>query len=321
MEINTVAILGGSGFIGRHICHLVAAQGYRARVAARDRERAKAQLILLPTVDVVEANVHDPGALREFVRGSEAVINLVGVLHDGRGAGSFQAAHVELAHKVAAACREEGVKRLLHMSALNADPGGPSKYLRTKGEAEAIVRASGLDTTIFRPSVVFGREDAFLNLFARLLRFSPVVVLACPGARFQPVFVEDVAAAFVKSLGDLASFGKSYDLCGPKVYTLRELVEFAGAATERRRLIIGLNDTLSYWQAFAMEWLPVKLMTRDNYHSMKADSVCHCAFPFGLAPAALEAVAPVYLAQKTPRSRYQRMRGRAGRNDSVNRES
>jgi NADH dehydrogenase len=313
MEINTVAILGGSGFIGRHICHVLAARGYRARVASRDRERAKRQLILLPTVDVVETDVHDPRALCAFVRGAEAVINLVGVLHEGRGPASFQQAHVELARKVVAACREAGIERLLHMSALNAHAAGPSRYLRSKGEAEAIVRESGLAFTVFRPSVVFGPEDTFLNLFARLLKVLPVVVLACPGARFQPVFVEDVAQAFVRALEDPASHGAAYDLCGPRVYTLRELVEFVAATTGRRRPVIGLNDTLSYWQAFALELLPGKLMTRDNYRSMKADSVCACPFPFGIAPTALEAAAPSWLAQRTPRARYQRLRARARR--------
>lgn len=313
MEITTICVLGGSGFIGRHICYQLAARGCRVRVPARDRERAK-QLILLPTVDVVTANVHDPADLSRVIAGTEAVINLVGVLHDGRAAESFRQAHVELARKVVTACRQNGVRRLLHMSALNADVNGPSAYLRSKGEAEAIVRQAGLEVTLFRPSVVFGRDDTFLNLFARLLRWMPVMVLASPNARFQPVFVEDVAAAFVKSLEDLGSFGRSYDLCGPKVYTLRELVEFVGAATGRRRPIIGLNDTLSYWQAFAMELLPVKLMTRDNYYSMKIDSVCNCDFPFGIRPAALEAVAPVWLKPETlPRMRYQRFRNRAGR--------
>lgn len=280
------------------------------RVATRDRERAKEQLILLPTVDVVAADVHDAGELREFMRGAEAAVNLVGVLHDGRASRSFREAHVELARKVAAACRECGIRRLLHMSALNAAPGGPSAYLRTKGEAEEIVRGAGLDVTIFRPSVVFGRDDSFLNLFAVLVKLAPVLFLACPHARFQPVFVEDVAAAFASSLEDLESIGKRYDLCGPKVYTLRELVEFVARALGRRRLVIGLNDPLSYLQAFALEFLPLKLMTRDNYYSMKADSVCACEFPFGIAPAALEAVAPSWLAQANPRSRYQRFRAR-----------
>jgi NADH dehydrogenase len=318
MEITTVAVLGGSGFIGRHVCQRLAAEGYRVRVATRDRERAKEQLILLPTVDLAAVDVHDPAQLAAFVDGADAVINLVGVLHDGSRERGFQAAHVELARKVAAACRERGVPRLLHMSALGASRDGPSRYLRTKGEAEAVVRESGLAWTLFRPSVVFGREDSFLNLFAALLRFAPVLALASPRTRFQPVFVDDVAAAFVKGLADLASHGRSYDLCGPRVYTLRELVEYVGRATGRRRMIIGLGDTMSYCQALVMEWLPVKLMTRDNYYSMKVDSVCGCEFPFAIVPTALEAVAPSWLGNRTPRARYQGLRGQAGRNEPVN---
>lgn len=314
MEITTIAMIGGSGFVGRHVCHQLAGEGYRVRVASRDRERAKDQLIFLPTVEVESVDVHDAQQLSAFVRGADAVINLVGVLHERSGAGSFQAAHVGLANKVVAACRDAGIQRLLHMSALHADRNGPSRYLRSKGEAEEIVRDSDLAWTLFRPSVIFGEGDNFLNLFAELLCFAPVVFLACPNSRFQPVFVEDVAAAFARSLKDPASVGKAYDLCGPKVYSLRELVEFVGLVTGRPRPIVGLNDTLSYWQAFAMEFLPVKLMTRDNYYSMQRDSVCDCAFPLGIDPTALEAVAPAYLAQRTPRRRYQWMRRRARRN-------
>jgi NADH dehydrogenase len=291
MQVTTVCLFGGSGFVGRHICHQLAAQGYRARVPTRDRERAK-QLLLLPTVELIEADVHDSREVARAVRGADAVINLVGVLHAGRGRQSFAQAHVELARKIIAACREAGVRRYVHMSALNADPGGRSAYLRSKGEAEAIVRASSLEVTVFRPSVIFGPEDGFLNLFATMVRLLPVIALGSPGARFQPVFVEDVAAAFVRSLEDVKSFGKSFDLCGPKIYALRELVEYVGRMIGYPRPIIGLNDTLSYWQAYAMEWLPVKLLTRDNYYSMKFDNVCHCEFPFGIRPAALEAVAP-----------------------------
>ncbi len=308
MDITTVCVIGGSGFIGRHVCRQLAAQGYRVRVPARDRERAKA-LILLPTVDVVAADIHDAAQLSQVIAGSDAVINLVGVLHEGRGSSSFAAAHVELPLKIVAACQQQGVRRLLHMSALNADAGAPSAYLRTKAGGEAIIRGSGLDVTVFHPSVVFGREDTFLNLFAQLQRVLPVMVLASPNARFQPVFVEDVALAFVKSLENLRSFGRAYDVCGPRVYTLRELVEFVGMAIGRPRPVIGLNDALSYWQAFAMEMLPVKLMTRDNFLSMKVDSVCNCDFPFGIQPAALEAVAPAWLTPgMTPRARYQRFR-------------
>jgi len=282
-------------------------------VATRDRERAKVELILLPTVEVSEVDVHDPAALAAFMHGAQAAVNLVGVLHQGRGNASFGEAHVELARKVIGACRAQGIGRLLHMSALNADPGGPSLYLRTKGEAERLVRESGLAWTVFRPSVVFGRGDGFLNLFATLVRIFPIVPLGSPDARFQPAFVEDVARAFEASLEDIGSHGRSYDLCGPKVYRLRELVEFVGAATGHRRPVIGLSDGLSRLQAAVMGLSPVKLLTLDNYRSMQVASVCNCEFPFGITPNALEGVAQTYLGHRTPRARYQEMRERARR--------
>lgn len=330
MEINTVAVLGGSGFVGRHVCQALAAAGYRVRVATRGRERAKEQLILLPTVEVAAVDIHDPQALAEFLRGAEAAINLVGVLHDGRGSSSFRAVHIELARKVVDACRKAGIGRLLHMSALGAAADAPSAYLRTKAEAEAIVSGSGLDWTIFRPSVIFGHDDNFLNLFAELLRLFPVIPLGSPDARFQPVFVDDVAAAFERSLTDLGSRGKRYDLGGPRVYTLRELVEFTAATTGHRRPIIGLSDGLSHAQAFAMEWFPVRqvmsalgmLLTRDNYLSMKVPSVCDSPLPFGIKPGALEALAPAWLGRQTPRAHYQQYRSQVRRyHEPVGRDS
>lgn len=313
MEIDRVCVIGGSGFVGSHIVQLLSAQRYLVRVPTRQRERAK-HLILLPTVDVLEANVHDATELASLVRGVDAVINMVGVLHDGRGERGFEQAHVALTRKVIAACETHGVRRLVHMSALGADVNGPSKYQRTKGAAEAMARAARLDWTIFRPSVVFGRGDRFLNLFATLQRLLPVMFLASPNARFQPVYVEDVAAAFVRSLTDRSTYGKAYDLCGPTVYTLRELVALVGAITGHPRTIVGLNDTLSYLQALAMELLPVKLMTRDNYYSMKVDNVSSDPFPFGIQPAAIEAVVPAYLGNDSPRARYRAYRDRARRN-------
>lgn len=315
MQINNVCVIGGSGFVGRHIVHLLVAQGRRVRVPTRNRERAK-QLIVLPTVDVVQADVHDDEKLRQMLTGMDAVINLVGILHEGRG-GDFRRTHIELPLRIARMCASLGVKRMVHMSALNAKANGPSSYLRSKGEAEDALKhaAQGLALSIFRPSVIFGREDKFLNLFAKLLKYFPVLFLASPRARFQPIFVEDVAHVFVLSLDKLDTFGKIYDLCGPKVYTLRELVEYAAQLTGRRRRIIGLGDRLSYLQAWAMEYLPVKLMTRDNYYSMKVDSVCGCDFPeiFGFKPSALEAVVPLYLTGRTPRGRYRGFRFKARR--------
>jgi NADH dehydrogenase len=290
----------------------LSAERYHVRVPSRDRERAKS-LILLPTVDVLDADVHDPATLARLVRGTDAVINLAGVLHDGRGSRSFAQTHVELTRKLIAACTQTGVRRYVHMSALGADVNGPSRYQRTKGAAETLVRESGLDWTLFRPSVIFGREDRFLNRFAWLLKFLPIVFLGRSRARFQPVFVEDVAAAMVASLGNRESFGKTYELAGPRVYTLRELVMLAGNLTGYRRPVIGLGDTLSYLQALTLEFLPGQLLTRDNYHSMQVDNVSTASFPFGIQPRALEAEAPTWLAAASPRARYRAYRGHARR--------
>jgi NADH dehydrogenase len=312
MDIRNICVIGGSGFIGRHIVHRLSAANCSVVVPTRRRERAKA-LLVLPAVDVVEADVQDAGALERMTRGADAVINLVGVLHDGRGNAGFEEAHVALSRKVIAACGRSGVKRLLHMSALGAGRSAPSRYLRTKAEAEDQVRASRLEWTIFRPSVVFGREDRFLNMFAGLLDRLPVVPLACPDARFQPVFVEDVAQAFVLALTDSGSVGLSYDLCGPHVYSLRELVNLVGEITGRRRRVVGLNAALSRLQSAVLEILPGRMMTRDNVRSMQVASVSDAAFPFGVRPASLESVAPEYLSGRTPRARYRAFRDHARR--------
>jgi NADH dehydrogenase len=308
-----VLVLGGSGFVGRHLASQLVNAGRRVIVPTRRRENAK-HLILLPTADVIEADIHDEATLARLVQGATAVVNLVGILNESRN-GDFARTHVELARKVVGACRAAGVRRLLHMSALGADPQGPSRYLATKGEAEAIVAASGLAWTIFQPSVIFGREDRFLNLFAQLERLLPVIALACPRARFQPVFVGDVARAFMRALPDDATHGQRYPLCGPKIYTLRELVAYVGELTGQRRPILSLGPTLSMLQARIMEWLPGPLMSRDNILSMRKDNVCGCAFParFGFAPAALEAVAPEYLSVTAARSRFDSYRAHGGR--------
>ncbi|HWQ40033.1 MAG TPA: complex I NDUFA9 subunit family protein [Burkholderiales bacterium] len=321
MNLQTVCVIGGSGFVGRHIAHLLTRRAIRTRVPTRRLERVKQELIILPTVDVIEASVHEPQTLARLVAGCDAVINLVGILHEERP-GDFTRVHTELPRRIVDACRAQGVKRLIHMSALKAAHNAPSEYLRSKAGGEQQVRvaeASGIRTTIFRPSVIFGRGDSFLTLFAQLARWAPVLPLACPNARFQPVWVEDVAAAIVGAITDSETFGQAYDLCGPKVYTLRQLVEYVLQVTRRRRWVIGLNETLSYLQAWGMEWMPVKLMTRDNLASMKVDNVCDCAFPaaFGLEPTPLEAVAPTYLAQHGPKARLNQLRLRARRQKEI----
>ena len=320
---QNVLVIGGAGFVGRHLVAALAARGARVTVPARRRERAK-PLILLPTVEVVEADVNQPGVLARLAAGRDTVINLAGVLHSRRGrrdergpndyGPDFARVHVELAQAVVAACRAAGVTRLLHMSALGADPKAPSEYLRSKGIGErAALAAEDLAVTVFRPSVIFGPEDSFLNLFALLAKFLPVIVLACPQARFQPVYVGDVVQSFLAALADRDARGKRYDLCGPKQYSLRELVQTVCAITRRRRLIVGLGGRLSMAQARILELLPVQLMTRDNVRSMQVPSVCSTPFPFGIEPAALEALAPSWLAPVSPRERYPALRTHAGR--------
>lgn len=314
MKINNVCIIGGSGFVGGHIAHLLTAQEINLRVPTRHRERAKS-LLVLPTADVVEADVHDPTELDQLLVGMEAVINLVGISN-----GDFVSAHVELPKKIVAACKRNNILRLLHVSALNANINGANNYLRSKGEGERVVMESDLKTTVFRPSVIFGPGDSFLNLFVDLVRRRlPVLSLTFPNAKLQPVSVENVAHVIVASLSAPTTFGQSYDLCGPKIYTLKQLVEYVAFITGHDLAVIGLNDSLSYLQVMIMKVFPGRLMARNNYFSMKVDSICNCdnannlAAVFGIRFTELEEVAPLYLAHLTPRGRYNGFRDREGR--------
>jgi uncharacterized protein YbjT (DUF2867 family) len=323
MKFGNVLVVGGSGFIGRHLVASLAGTGIKVTVPSRRRERAK-HLILLPTVDVVEANVMAPGVLERLCAGKPAVYNLVGILHGRRGrrdergpndyGPDFARVHVELPQAIVAACRASGARRLLHISALGASPTAPSEYLRSKGIGEqALLAADDLDVTVFRPSVVFGPEDTFLNRFAWFAKLLPAIAVPCPNAKFQPVYVGDVVRAMHFALEEPEARGKAFELCGPRVYTMKQLVEFVCAVTGRRRLVIGLPDRLSYLQAWMLEHLPGKLMTRDNYYSMQVANTCDAPFPFNLQPQALEALAPAYLASSGPRERYPQLRWRARR--------
>ena len=320
MELKNVLLIGGSGFVGGWIANRLCERGVRVTIPTRRRENAR-QLILLPMVELVEANVHDPRELAALMQGQDAVINLVGILHDadsrlpyGKG---FAAAHVELPKKIVAAMKETGVRRLLHMSALKAAVDGPSEYLRSKGEGDAAIVAamSDLDITVFRPSVIFGPGDSFLNMFAKLLRLFPVFPLGGGQARFQPVYVGDVADAFVASLTDRATFGGVFDLCGPRVYTLRQLVEYVGTLVGRPRKIVDLGDSgWAYLQAGLLWLLPNPPLSPDNLRSMAVDSVTDGLHGFpGWRPLPLESIAPSYLTAVKPKMRLDGYRCRAGR--------
>lgn len=313
MNPRKIVVLGGSGFVGRHVVNRLVAAGHRVVVPTRRREAAK-HLILLPTVDVVEADIHDARVLGRLLAGADAVVNLIGILNQERP-GGFRVAHSELAAKLVQACRDNAVQRLVQMSSLNADADGPSEYLRTKGQAEGIVAESGLAWTILRPSVIFGPEDSLTNTFACLMRWFPVVFLASPNARFQPVYVGDVATAVVGCLDNPATIRQRYPLCGPGTVSLRELVTLVGRVSGHERPVIGLGRLASRLQASFLERLPGRLLTRDNLDSMERDSVSDVPFPavFGVVPASLEAVLPGYLGPAHDRDRYAEMRVHSGR--------
>jgi uncharacterized protein YbjT (DUF2867 family) len=322
MHHSRILVLGGSGFIGTHLVSRLSAQGRRVVVPTRHRERAR-HLILLPTVDVVEIDPHAPGALAALLADCDAAINLVGVLQGRAGdpwGPDFGRAHVELPAALIEACRQRGVRRLVHVSALGVTDGGknslPSRYLRSKAAGEEKVRQSrGLDWTIVRPSVVFGAEDAFLNLFARLQRFLPVVALAKAEARFQPIWVGDVAQALVNALDSVNAVGKTYALAGPEVFTLRRLVALAGTWSGHPRPIVSLPPGLGRFVARLMELAPGRpLMSRDNLDSMSIDNVS--ARPIdpelGIVPMALSAMGPS-LYGRGPEARYDDWRAQARR--------
>ncbi|MHB8622043.1 MAG: complex I NDUFA9 subunit family protein [Sulfuricaulis sp.] len=302
MAIHNICMLGGTGFVGGRLAARLSAAGHDVVILSRHRERHR-DLLVLPTVRLVQGDVHDPEFLHQQFAGRDTVINLVGILNEtGRAGRGFARAHTELADKIIQACRQTGVGRVLHMSALHASVEAPSQYLRTKAMGEdAMHRGEGSDfhVTSFRPSVIFGPGDSLLNRFAGLLRLAPgFFPLACPEARFQPVFVEDVVRAFVESLDSYQTFGNRYDLCGPKVYTLHELVGYVAQQIGKRVRIIPLNAAGSYLQAAALEFVPGKPFSLDNYRSLQLDSVCERGFPdvFGITPAPLEEIAPGYLA-------------------------
>ena len=310
-----IGLLGGSGFVGRSLARQLTAAGYQVRVFTRRANGVVAGLSVLPDVQIVRlADPADPVALGAALAGCDAVVNLIGILHES-GSSSFANVHVRQTAALLSACPAAGVGRVIQISALGASSQAPSVYLRSNAEAEALVRAAPLAWTILRPSVIFGREDRFLNLFAELARLLPVLVLACPDARFQPIHVEDVARAVVRCLDVPDSIGQTLELGGPEVYTLRQLIDLVAGWTGVRPPVLGLGPGLSLLQAALFELLPVKLMTRDNVRSMEVPSVCTGPFPalLGFAPDPLALVAPTYLVPVSGRARYGDMRQRAGR--------
>jgi len=320
MRNNNICLLGGTGFVGYHLANRLTRHGYTVRILTRRRERHR-ELLVNPDISLIEADVFNSYQLRQYFSGAGAVINLIGILNERNAKETgFARVHVELPGLIADAAAAAEVHRLLHMSALHADPGEPdSRYLRTKGEGEDRAHAAanqGLRVTSFRPSVIFGPGDSFFNRFATLLRISPgFLPLACPGSRFAPVYVGDVAEAFCAALADDATAGKRLELCGPDRYTLKELVIYTRDTIGLKTPVLGLGDALSRWQARLLGVMPGKPFTLDNYYSLQRDSVCtDNALPaLGITPTPVKAIVPTYLAGRNLRGRFRTLRRGARR--------
>jgi uncharacterized protein YbjT (DUF2867 family) len=317
--MNKILLLGGTGFVGRHVCEKLAQLQCRVTVVTRRRDNAR-HLQMLPLVDVIEADPHDSSSLAPLLAGHDAVVNLVAILHGSQA--TFDRAHVALPLELARACEASGLRRIVHISALGASPGSPSMYQRSKARGEAVMLSTGLDVTVLRPSVIFGAEDKFLNTFARLQQVFPVIPLAAADARFQPVWVEDVADAIVHCLQDADTVGQIYEVCGPEVFTLRQLVElagrYAGINGGKGRPVLALPAALGRLQARLMELAPGEpMLSRDNLDAMASDNVATGKLPglqaLGIHPAALDAIAPSYLGAQGLRSGLMAKRKTAGR--------
>ena len=320
--MQRVLVIGGTGFVGSNLCHKLAYTGLHVTVATRRRENAR-ELLVLPMLDVIETDPHDPRLLEQLVQGHDAVVNLIAILHGAQQ--DFERVHVELAQKLARACVAQGVLRVVHVSALGASADGPSMYQRSKAAGEAALRdacSQGLRLTVLRPSVIFGADDRFLNLFARLQRMLPVIPLAGAKTRFQPVWVGDVAEALVRCLLNPATVDRVIEACGPDVMTLKQIVQLAGRYASinrgRGRPILELPMGIARLQARLMEWGPGQpLMSRDNLDSMRVDNVASGQDAgleaLGITPTSMSVIAPGYLGRNVRQGELDDWRKAGGR--------
>lgn len=303
-----IVLIGASGFLGGYLLPALVSAQHSCLVLTRAAVR-RARAGGVPGISLAQADVHDPAVLARHLIGADAVVSMAGILNEG-GENTFRRVHVQLVEAIVEACRKAGVRRLLHVSALNAGKGH-SRYLQSKGEAEAILRgADDLDVSIFQPSVIFGRHDAFFNKFAEMLKLTPVLPLACPKAQLQPVHAKDVAAVMTAALDDPMTFGKTFELGGPKRYTLKQLVQWTAATIRKRRLVIGLPGPLSAAMALVMNLVPGKPLSWDNYKSLQTDNVASrndFAY-FHIDPKSIELVVPDYLTGSIRQRRLQTLR-------------
>ena len=301
---NLVTVFGGSGFIGNQAVRQLARAGWRIRVAVRNPGLAYRMRLAgdVGQIDVVQANIRNIPSIERALEGAAASLNLVGVLHE-TGRQKFQSIHAMGARNIAEAARKAGVRRVVQMSALGADPDSPSKYARTKAMGEGLVREIYPDAVVVRPSIVFGPEDHFFNMFAQMAGVSPALPLIGGGAtRFQPVYVGDVGKALARAVTGDDTAGRTFELGGPATYSFRELMELMLRETERSRLLIPIPFPLAVPLGLAGDLAGYFIqppITSDQVELLKSDNVVSGAFPglddLGVTPTTLEAVLPTYL--------------------------
>ncbi len=332
MQKRVITVFGGSGFIGRHLVKRLAQAGFQIRVAVRDTEAAQFLKIDGDTGQVAPwlADVTHPDQVAAAVDGADCVVNLVGILYE-RGRRTFQSIHVDGAGHVAAAAKAAGIRRLVHVSAIGAAEDSPALYGRTKAGGEAAVLAAFPEAVIVRPSVVFGPDDNFFNLFAGLSRLTWVLpVFGCPtwpeikifpegglveidlygdgGTKFQPVYAGDVAEAIKNILSDTLGVERAFELGGPTVYSFKEIMDLLLEATGRKRFLMPLPFGLAAFYAWFLEFWPKPILTRDQIKLLQRDNVVSRGLPgfkeLGISPVAVDAVVPAYLSRvRTPARR------------------
>ena len=295
-----ICIVGGSGFVGTYFVNKLASQGHSLKVITRRPERHR-YLRTLPNVKLTTIDFFSNKILERQIDTYDVVINLAGILNPS-GPNSFELVHEKVSNRIAEATLAVGTPRLLHMSALNADEKGPSQYLRSKGRAQrAVLATKGLNVTTFSPSVIFGPQDSFFNRFASLLKVMPVFFpLTCAKARFAPIYIGDVADAFINSIDKPETFGKNYKLCGPQAFSLYELVQYTAQQINSSSTIVPLNQFFSKPMIMLMDLFPGAPITMDNYNSMKQESVCTDAIAeeLGVKVRSIESIVPQYLSGK-----------------------
>tara|TARA_B100000427_G_C15518154_1_gene599130 strand:- start:4038 stop:4982 length:945 start_codon:yes stop_codon:yes gene_type:complete len=302
MLIKKIVVLGGTGFVGSSLCNRLSKEGYQIKILTRNREYNRENLILLPNVDLIETDVGNLNNLNQHLIGCDMVINLIGILNEKGNVGDgFKKVHVELIKKLIKACEKNGIRRFMYVSALNADSkNAKSFYLKTKGKAEELLHSNkiGMKVTSFRPSVIFGKSDSFFNRFANLLKMTPIFFpLACYKTKFAPIYVLDLVEMVIKAINDSSSYDRKFNLCGPKIYTLKDLVAYTAKTMDKKCIIIPLNNFFSLMQAKIFDFIPGKPFSTDNYLSAQTDSICKSndLKLYNINPTPIEDIVPKYI--------------------------